>query len=121
MESYFGSGIRDLFGVFLFKIIPVSPNVDEWLWVIVGDIPPAYIVTDFAQNPTSALRCYIAEMRRWVLAAERGASLSGIIPVNAPATKEYAKMLKGRLGFIESEFLNQKSKGGRSKKRSCKH
>lgn len=106
LDLYEGIADPDILGVFLTRIRPARPDVDEWLWIIVGDLPPAYLVTDRAPNPACALDGYIGLMREWVNAAERGASVDDLIPVNVPPTREYAKMLGGRLRVL-SEFLQE--------------
>ena len=47
-EMYFGLGVGGVVSVFLFRI-DAAPMVDEWVWVIVGDLPSCYLVTDEAQ------------------------------------------------------------------------
>jgi hypothetical protein len=37
-ESFFGAGIGKIIAVFLFRIAPLRPYVDEWLWVVVGEL-----------------------------------------------------------------------------------
>ncbi len=106
IEEYFGIGVGGIVGVFLFKIKPAKPEVDEWLWVIVGDLPPAYIVIDRSPNPALALNSYIMEMSKWVKAVKEGLSVENLIPVNVPPTIEYANMLAGRLKFIKREILS---------------
>jgi hypothetical protein len=53
--KYFGAGVGQVLAVFLFSIVPSRANVDEWVWVVVGDIPPAYLVIDECKSPSSAL------------------------------------------------------------------
>lgn len=105
VESYYGGGVDNIVAVLLFKIEPGIVGVDEWLWVIVGDLPPAYLVTDVAPESASALKAYVREMRRWVEAVNSGNSTKELIPVNAPATPQYAQMLKSRLDTLEEEFI----------------
>ena len=104
-DSYFGCGIGGVVGVFLFRIVPANEGVDECLWVIVGDVPPAYLVTDESWTPSEALRTYLAEMRRWVAAVEAGQPVAELIPVSMPASRDTALALKKRLDFLESEVL----------------
>jgi hypothetical protein len=104
-ESYFGFGLDAIVGVFLFKIEPRLIGVDEWLWVIVGDLPSAYIVTHASPDPASAVSAYVTEMRRWIDAVKAGKSVSQLIPVNAPPTNEFAQMLETRLSWLEEEFI----------------
>jgi hypothetical protein len=104
-ERWVGIAVPGVVGVFLLCIEPSSPTVDEWLWVIVGDLPPAYLVTDDAPNPAAALDGYISEMHAWVRAVRDGAPRDDLIPVNAPATPEYADMLESRLRFLRAEVI----------------
>jgi hypothetical protein len=104
-QSFFGFGIPGVAAVFLFEIRPVKEEIDNWLWVIVGDVPSAYLVTDEARNPAQALQVYISEMRLWVTAVKEDRSTSDLIPVNAPPTIEYAEMLHSRLAFLETGVL----------------
>ncbi len=105
-ESYFGVVEPSCFGVFLFKIEPFYPVVDRWLWVVVGDIPPAYLVCDKSSNPDDAIRAYVYEMRRWVVAVENGLPVDGLIPVSGGATVEVAKMLGSRIDLMQ-EYIKK--------------
>jgi hypothetical protein len=106
-KSYVGIAEAGIVGLFLFQIDPAQPEVDEWLWVVVGDVPPVYLVTDNAPDPESALLAYIAEMRAWADAVESGDPVDDLIPVNVPPTKKYGDMLKVRLDFLVSNLLGQ--------------
>lgn len=105
-SSHLAWACAGVLGVFLFRIVPSRPDVDERLWVVVGDVPIAYLV--YEGNPTwrDALDGYIAEMRRWVDAVRAGRPLDDVIPVAAEATLEHADMLAGRLDFIAKEILD---------------
>jgi hypothetical protein len=102
---YLAYGVGGIVAVFLVEVTPHSDEVDKCLWVIVGDLPPAYIVVD--DNPTAAdaLDAYCSEMEAWVEAAKEGASVDELIPVNVPPTREYAEQLGGRLRYIRSKIL----------------
>lgn len=103
-------GIAGVVAVFFFRISPSMDDVDEELWVVVGDIPPAYIVTPKREGWQSALRGYVYEMRRWVRAARARRSVATLIPVNVRPTLEFADMLGSRLAFITREFLSPPSR-----------
>jgi hypothetical protein len=103
--SYFGCGVGSVVGVFFFRIVPATEGVDECLWVVIGDIPPAYLVTDESRTPGAALRTYIGEMKAWVVAVEKGRPVEELIPVDAPATLTTALALRKRLDFLEIEIL----------------
>ena len=104
--EYFGLGVDKIVGVFLFEITPSRKDVDDKVWVIVGDLPPAYITAEDAPNPAAALDAYIGAMEEWVAAAKGGASVEGLIPVNVAPTPENAKRLEKRLEFLDKEILS---------------
>jgi hypothetical protein len=96
----------------LCRIVPAEEAVDEWLWVVVGDLPPAYIVTDNARDTPSALDAYTGEMERWIEAVRKGQSVADLIPVLTAdgsevidPTIEYAADLGTRLRKLDSIFL----------------
>lgn len=109
IKTFFGIGVPGIFAVFLFNI-KLDVNVDDWLWVIVGDIPPAYITVDESPNPASALDGYLGAMYEWVNAVKEGRDTSGLIPVNVPPTIEMAALLEKRLQFLDDEILCQYAK-----------
>ena len=76
------------------------------VWVVVGDVPSAYLVHEPGDSWQDALREYVAEMNSWVTAVRTGTSLDDVIPVNAPPTMEYANMLASRLDFIQTRLVD---------------
>jgi hypothetical protein len=99
-ESHFGGGVGGIFAVFFFRIRSTHPDVDPWIWIMVGDIPPAYLPLSDCESPAEAIRSYIHGMARWVeMARSGGASTPSldIPPVNLPATPEWAERLNQKL------------------------
>lgn len=104
VDAYLGDEAAPHFGIFLFLIHPASPNVDRWLWVVVGDLPPAYLVCDDASTPRKAVQAYISEMSRWVAAVKCGDPIENFIPVNAEPTASNADLLANRLGLLKRHY-----------------
>ena len=102
---YTGLVIEGIIGVYLFEIKHSRINVDDYVWVIVGDIPPAYITCEDAPNAPCALDGYIGAMDEWVKAVQSGHSVDDLIPVNVPATSDWAKKLATRLVFLKDKVL----------------
>ena len=104
-QQFLAYGVGGVVAVFLTEITPASIDVDRSLWVIVGDLPPAWIIAD--DNPTAAdaLDAYCLEMELWVEAIKGGKSVENLIPVNVAPTLENAEQLGGRLVFLRSEIL----------------
>jgi hypothetical protein len=103
-EAYMGIGVGSVLGVFLFRFTK-KIGVDDLLWVIGGDIPFVYLVVDEANNPANALAVYCSLMDDWVNAVLDGKSVEECFPVNSPADKEHAEMLKSRLEFIREQVI----------------
>ncbi|MBZ9967639.1 hypothetical protein [Mesorhizobium sp. BR1-1-2] len=103
--EYLGYGAEGIIYIFLFEISPGRPDVPQWMWVIVGDVPPAYMPGDDVETPYEALDGYIGAMDEWVEAARQGKSVAKLIPVNVPANPANAEMLGGRLKFLDEKIL----------------
>jgi hypothetical protein len=103
---HLGWAIAGVVGVFQVTLVPARSNVDSVLWVVVGDLPPAYLVIDEAPSWREALDGYVYEMRRWVNAVRKGESLADVIPVNVEPTLAWANELDSRLSFISERILS---------------
>lgn len=103
--EYFGYGAEGIIYIFLFEIEPGRPEVNRWIWVIVGDVPPAFLPADDATSPFEVLDSYIGALEEWVEAAREGKSVAELIPVNVDATPANAGMLAGRLKFLDERIL----------------
>ncbi len=104
LYGYVGFLAPEVIGVFLLEIVPAEADVDRWLWVVVGDLPPAYVCSD-NRTPFEALSAYLSEMQAWVDASVAGGSTEDLIPVNVAPNPENAGQLQTRLDFIRREFL----------------
>lgn len=109
-ETYVGLYEAEILGVFLFRIKPSRQEVDEWVWVIVGDLPPIYITCEESPNPVCAVDSYIGAMREWVEAVKNGDALDKVVPVEAEPSIENALMLQNRLEILNKRIV-QANKG----------
>ncbi|MFT6461081.1 MAG: hypothetical protein ACJA0Y_000575 [Maricaulis maris] len=91
--------------IFLFNQIPKRSGIDPYIWVVVGDIPSAYIPCFEIPRPYDALSGYIYEMRRWSDAAIQGNSVEGLYPIGLEPTVELGRALAKKVGFIERNIL----------------
>ena len=97
--------------VFLTDIHPLPPATSP-LWVIVGDIPPAYINADEATTVAEAIEDYCAAMKAWISAVREDGDLEKLIPVRERGSLVLTKgdgatadSLQRRIAFIEREIL----------------
>ena len=103
-EAYWGGGVGKVFALFLFKIIPATAEIDEWLWVVTGDVPQAYLVLDESNSPAEAFETYLDLMTKWVDLAREGRSSPDLPPTGVPPTPESATDLAQRLNFLKTEI-----------------
>lgn len=104
VEARLGFGVGGLVGVFLVKIVPRG-GADEWVWVVTGDLPSAYLVLDRAPNAMSALSVYCEVMDRWIESVRSGEAGNDVFPVEVPPTHANAAALATRIEFIRNELL----------------
>jgi hypothetical protein len=104
-EEYLGFGIGNVFEVFLFRFATPISETDEYLWLVVGDLPSAYFVIDDAQDPKSAAEVYVRIMRDWIDAVRSKGRLDEVFPVKADATGEMAEMLESRVRFMRETII----------------
>jgi len=101
LESYFGGGVGKIFGVFCYHIVPARADVDEWLWVVEGDIPSTYIqVSDECRTPLALFETYDWGMSKWIELARQRQTSPEVPSVNVPPTPEWAEELNGRLHML---------------------
>jgi hypothetical protein len=103
--KYLGVGIGGVLALFLFQLETAVDGSDEWLWVVVGDLPSAYFVVDEAPSARSALSVYCDLMQEWADAVCQGGSLGQVFPVEASATVEHAEMLKSRVKYLRESLI----------------
>lgn len=108
-KQWFVAGWENLLIVFFFEITPNSSDADDHVWVIVGDLPPAYIDIESATNEIEAVRVYTEIMDDWVQCVKSGQSTENCYPINVPPENKYAEMLSTRLQFIRKYILGNAS------------
>lgn len=93
-------------GVFRCALIPSQPDADVMVWVVVGDLPSAWVPHEPGDSWQDALHGYVAELGRWVEAARSGAPVDALVPVDLPPTAEHAERLATRLEHIRASFVD---------------
>ena len=104
LKAYMGLGVPGVVAVFLFHIDAPS-EVDRWLWVVVGDLPFADLVTDQAIDLLSALKVYCDLMDEWVRAARGGKTNHEVFPVKGPQDAKHAEMVAKRVELLRTEII----------------
>lgn len=107
-ETLLAFGVSDILALFLVRFeepIRWDGEEDAEIWVVVGDLPPAHLVTDDCINPPDALETYCVFMEDWADRVLKGEDLEGAYLVTAEPTQEHAEMLKSRIEFIRDEII----------------
>jgi hypothetical protein len=105
-DLYLAFGIGKIIALFLVRFErAIEGNVEDELWVVVGDMPSAYFVTEAAPDPAEALIVYCELMEDWAERILEGRDLEGSYPVHVEPTVEHARMLKSRTGTIRRDFV----------------
>ena len=97
----------DVIGVFLFEIEPINENVDDFIWVIVGDLTTVYLDKSVTSG-MEAIEIYCDLMEDWGDNVKKGQSLESCFPVLSEPTCENADLLKTRIELIKEIFLTEK-------------
>jgi hypothetical protein len=107
-EIYLGYGIGGVVGIFLVTFrMPIDDDYDDELWVIVGDLPSAYLVVDDAPHSREALRGYCKLMQGWIDAVLSNQALDKAFPVDVQPTAKNAHDLQRRMDFLKKEVIPQ--------------
>jgi hypothetical protein len=91
--------------IFLVELDPQDRDVDQFIGVIVGDLPPAYLSPVYAKSPKDALDGYMGEMSAWADAVAKGESTADLIPVNGAPTMANVELLRRRIDFLGREIF----------------
>ena len=85
VADYFGGGVPGFGAVFLFEIVSFRENVDKLIWIVAGDIPFAYFVTDKAPNWVCAFKVYSGLAQDWVAADAASREAEKVFPFQKTA------------------------------------
>ncbi len=103
IDGWFAGGVGGIFAMFLFRIVPSHANVDEWLWVMNGDLPSIYLSFQDAPSVNEAFREYVQGMLRWVTYVRSGNTEApkDVPPLKIPETLQAADDLQRRIDSLE--------------------
>lgn len=98
-------GVGGVVALFLVDFVSAIGGEDDRLWVVVGDIPSAYMVVD-EQRPGPALENYCDLMDGWARAVLSGSlAQAEVFPVAAAATRQNAEDLLRRVALLRSDLM----------------
>jgi hypothetical protein len=103
---YLAHGVGGVVALFLVDFTAaIADSPDDSLWIVVGDLPSAYFVSESADTPRAALECYCSIMDDWVAAVINDGDMDEVYPVEAEPTEENARELQSRVDFLRTEII----------------
>jgi hypothetical protein len=102
---YLAHGVGGIVAVFFVEFAQKIKGTDDRLWIVVGDLPSAYLVVEPDDNPGDALERYCGLMEDWIAAVRGGSDLNDVYPVTAEPTQENADLLERRVAFLLAEII----------------
>lgn len=103
---YLAHGVGGVVALFLVEFThKIAGSPDDTLWLVVGDLPTAYFVTENATTVRDALQCYCSLMDDWIAAVLDGRDLEEVYPVEAEPDETNARELESRLQFLRREII----------------
>jgi hypothetical protein len=103
---YLAHGVGGVVALFLVEFDrKISGSPDDSLWLVVGDLPTAYFVTENVTTVRDALESYCSIMEDWVSAVLDERDLEEVYPVEAEPTEANARELESRLQFVRREII----------------
>ena len=92
--------------IFLFEIENTQSKDDNFLWVIVGDLPAMYLDVYGAKTTKEVLERYIELAEDWISNIKAEQSVKDCYPFKTEPTIAMAELLKRRTLFIKDQLLN---------------
>ncbi len=109
IKGKFVDGYGGIFALFLFRADIKELGKGAWIWVLVGDLPKAYLEAKDFPAPLLAAKRYIAGVREWMSAVQNGQSTSDLIPIDCRRDTESLAQLEMRLHTLEELVIPQLS------------
>ena len=105
-DLFLACGVGGVIALFLVDFTEkIGGSPDDSLWLVVGDLPSAYFVTENATTPRAALETYCNLMDDWITAVLDDGDLDEVYPVEADPSEQNARELESRLKFLRVEII----------------
>jgi len=99
------TNLGEVLCIFLYQIENSQSPTDNLIWVIVGDLPPAYIDSKEIGNTRKVVEVYIYLVKDWIEHAENARNMEQCYPLLSGWTEEHVEMLKVRADLLEKSIL----------------
>ncbi len=104
-KSYLYTNLGSKLCIFLFEIENSASEDDNFLWMIVGDIPPMYLDIFGSKSIREVLNVYVELAKEWTEHIKAGKSTNECYPFNAEPTDEIVKLLGKKIDFLKDVVI----------------
>jgi hypothetical protein len=103
---YLAYGVGGVIAVYLVKLTNnIAKGHDNELWVVVGDLPSVYLVTEQLKCTNAVLHAYCDLMDDWISKVRHGGDLTDAYPIAIEPSLVNANRLASRIRFVRNELL----------------
>ena len=100
------TNIGAVFCIFLFEIENTQSPEDNFLWVIVGDIPSMYLNADSSDTTKKVIEMYVGLAEDWIKNVMEHKGIDDCYPFIAEPTIEMAELLQKKISFMGGTLLD---------------
>jgi hypothetical protein len=91
--------------IFLYAIENNQSPDDNLLWVVVGDLPAAYLDTFTVSDTKDVLKVYTELVNDWIVHVESNQSLDDCFPLKSDRSLESTEMVKRRIVLLQNNIM----------------
>ncbi len=102
---YLTYGVGGVVAVFQVEFARKIQGTDDKLWIVVGDLPSAYLVVEPGDDPGLALERYCELMDQWIAAVRSSSDFRDVFPVTTEPTLKNAESLNRRIDVLRTEII----------------
>ncbi len=106
INSYVYLNLGSTLSIFLFEINNSASSDDNYLWIVVGDIPPMYLDIHGPKTTKEVLEDYIRLAEDWIMHVKDGRSVKSCYPFKAEPILEMATLLEKRITFMKNTLID---------------
>lgn len=103
-QLLYGVGAGGVIAVFFADVL-IKGKTREWLWVVTGDLPAAYLPESAGPTPCAALSAYCEGAAAWAAAVLAGALGPQHLALSAEASPEVAREVAAKVATVQRLVL----------------
>ena len=99
------TNLGETFCVFLFEIDNSASDEDNFLWIVVGDLPSMYLDIHGCKTTKEVIENYVELAEDWIKHVRANKPVDERYPFNVSPTLEMAELLEKRTYFMRNTLI----------------